>query len=203
MRFPQLLRLGLALAIVLTLGAIAGCSPSKPAETAKPKTPTVVLTAKQAYALAISTLASTMPDGKLLVAQTAAPVTATQTPVWEFLIGSPKTDNIYAVMVPNGQAQSQPYGTANLKAAEWASIPTSETWKIDSDVAVAKALAVHPNGKSAGYFMGFVTYVPKDKVTPESKTMEWIISFDPKAQGTAPTSTVHVNMATGIAAFAK
>jgi hypothetical protein len=208
-RSAQLLRLGLALAIVLALGAIAGCSPSKPAESTTaqtpvgPAAPTVVLTAKQAYAVAISSLTSSMPDGKLLVAQVAAPVTATSTPVWEFLIGSPKTDKIVAVMVPNGQAQAQPYGTANLKAAEWASIPTTATWKIDSDAAIAKALALHPGGKSAGYFIGFVTYVPKAKATPESKTMEWIVSFDPKAQGKAPTSTVDVNLTTGVAAFAK
>jgi hypothetical protein len=208
-RFPQLLRLGLALAIVLAIGALAGCGPSKPAESTTTKTPvapaapTVVLTAKQAYAIAISSLTSSMPDGKLLVAQVATPVTATSTPVWEFLIGSPKTDKIVAIMVPNGQVQAQPYGTANLKAAEWASIPTTATWKIDSDTAVAKALVVHPGGKSAGYFLGFVTYVPKAKVTADSKTMEWIISFDPKAQGKAPTSTVHVNLNTGVAAFAK
>jgi hypothetical protein len=207
-RSAQLLRVGLALAIVLALGTLAGCSPSKPAATT-PTTPTatpaptVVLTAKQAYAVAISSLSSSMPDGKLLVAQTAAPITPTSTPVWEFLIGSPKTDKIYAVMVPNGQAQSQPYGNANLKAAEWASIPTTEAWKIDSDAAVTKALAVHPNGKSAGYFMGFVTYVPKAKATSDSQTMQWIVSFDPKAQGKAPTSTVNVSLTTGVAAYAK
>jgi hypothetical protein len=207
-RSAQLLRLGLALAIVLAIGAIAGCSPSKPAEsttttTKTPTPPTVVLTAKQAFAVAISSLTSSMPDGKLLVAQVASPVTATSSPVWEFLIGSPKTGKIVAVMVPNGQVQAQPYGDANLKAAEWASVPTTATWKIDSDIAIAKALAVHPDGKSAGYFMGFVTYVPKAKATPESKTMEWIVSFDPKAQGKAPTSTVEVNLSTGVAAFAK
>ena len=148
-------------------------------------------------------LATTAPDAKLLVAQTAAPLTATSTPSWEFLIGSPKTDVIYAVMVSGGKSQSQVYGSAGLKAAEWAAVPTTDAWKIDSNVAHEKAVALNPDGKSAAYIVGFVTYIPKSAPKSSAKPMVWSVSFDPTSKGKAPTTTVDVDMSTGVASWAK
>jgi len=196
-RTARHIRLGLVLALVLALGALAGCSSSKTAPTA------TTSSAQKAFAVAISSLSTTAPDGKLLVAQTAEAVTPTSTPSWEFLIGSPKTSLIYAVLVKDGKAQSSEYGDAGLSAAEWTAVPAPSAWKVDSAEAHDKAVAVYPNGKTAEYFMGFVTYVPKSATSPSAKPMTWIVSFNPTSRGTAATSTVNVDMGTGAASLAK
>lgn len=197
-RTAQHIRIGLALALVLSLGAFAGCTGAKTAGT-----PASSSSAKSAFALAISSLSTTAPDGKLLVGQTSEALTATSTPSWEFLIGSPKTNVIYAVQVKDGKVQSSQYGSAGLKADEWALVPAPSAWKIDSPEAHTKALTVYPNGKNAGYFMGFVTYVPKSATTASAKPMTWIVSFDPASQGQIATNTVNVDMGTGATALAK
>ena len=201
----QYVRLGLALALVLAVGALAGCSSSgKSSSTAgSGSSPADTITAKKTFAIAVSTLSTTAPDGKLLVAQVGGAVTPTSTPTWEFLIGSPKTDVIYAVSVSGGKGEFQEYGKAGLSAAEWAAVPTLDAWKIDSNTAHDKAVVVHPEGKSAAYIMGFITYVPKSAKGSTAKPMTWDVTFDPAAQGSAPTSTVEVDMTTGTAAFAK
>ena len=186
--------LGLALILALAAALLAGCSATPKAGAS---------TAKAAFAVAESTLSTTAPDGKLLVAESTEPITATSTPTWQFLIGSPKTDVIYAVVVQNGQGQFQEYGKAHLSAAEWAAVPAADAWKIDSDVAHEKAVALHTNGKSAAYTLAFVTYVPKASKASRVKAMTWMVTFDPAAQSSAPTSTVTVDMKTGAAAFAK
>lgn len=195
------IRVGLALALLLVIGLIAGCTGSSSSGSSSSSQP-AVYTAQHAYNVAMSTLSTTAPDGKLLVVQSAAPITPTSTPTWDFLIGSPKTDTIYAVEVAYGQGKFQEYGKAGLTAQEWASVPATSTWKIDSDVAHEKAVAVHAAGKSADYIMGFVTYVPPKATTATAKPMTWLVSFDPQVQGSAPTSTVGVDLTTGAAAYA-
>ena len=198
------LRLGLALVLVLAIGALAGCGGSSgTATTGSGSSPADTATAKKAFAVAVSTLSTAAPDGKLLVAQVGGAVTSTSTPTWEFLIGSPKTDVIYAVSVSAGKGQFQEYGKAGLSAAEWAAVPAPEAWTIDSNTAHQKAVGVHPQGKAAAYVMSFVTYVPKSAKGANAKPMTWDVVFDPAAQGSAPTSTVEVNMTTGTAAYAK
>lgn len=186
---------GLALVLLLALGAIAGCT--------KSSTPTTSSSAKSAFTLAMSALSTAAPDGKLLVTQAADTLTPTSTPSWEFLVGSPKTNVIYAVTVKDGKAQFQEYGTAGLSAAEWDAVPSADAWKVDSPEARAKALTIYPNGKSANYYMGFVTYVPKSAGDTTTKPMTWIVTFDPASQGSAPTTTVNVDVGTGAAAYAK
>jgi len=198
------LLVGLAFVLVIAIGVLAGCnsgsSSSAPSKTATPTQANA--TAQKALAIAMSTLSTAAPDGKLLVAQSAAPMTATSTPSWDFLIGSPKSDVIYAVEVAYGAGKFQEYGKAGLTADEWAAVPPASAWKVDSTEAHSKAIVVHPDGKSADYIMGFVTYVPKTAKSPTAKPMTWVVSFDPQSQGKAPTSTVTVDMATGQAAFA-
>ena len=192
----------LALAGVLAIGILAGCNNSSTSSTTTPPVPTGS-TAKAAYAVAVSTLSTAAPDGKLLVAQTTKPLTATSTPVWEFLIGSPKTDVIWAVVVMNGKGQFQEYSKAGLNASEWAKVPPASDWKIDSDVAIANARKIYPNGKDAAYVPGFVTFVPPQATDASKITqMKWLINFDPASKGSAATSTVEVDMKTGDAALA-
>jgi nitrous oxide reductase accessory protein NosL len=198
-RSARIVRVALALTVALIVAALAGCGGSKGAQ---PPTP-ISITAKTALKAAMSAVATQAPDGKVLVVQTAQPVTATSTPTWEFLIGSPKTNVIYEVRVQDGQAQAQTYGTANLTPAEWAAVPANDQWKIDSDAALAKALAAYPNGRNAAYLPGLVTYVPKSAQDSNSRPMKWIIMFDPTTKGSAATSTVDVDVTTGEAALAK
>lgn len=205
-RTAQYARLGLALALVLAIGALAGCGSSgQSSSTAggSGASPADTVTAKKAFAVAVSTLSTAAPDGKLLVAQVGGAVTPTSTPTWEFLIGSPKTDIIYAVSVSAGKGQFQEYGKAGLSAAEWAAVPAPDAWKVDSNVAHEKAVGVHPVGKTAAYVMGFVTYVPKSAKGSNAKAMTWDVTFDPAVQGSSPTSTVEVDMTTGTAVYAK
>jgi hypothetical protein len=199
-RIARYYLLAIALASVLAIGAVTGCTTAKPAATT---TPADTSTAKGALTVAMSTLSTAAPDGKLLVAQSAAAITATSTPAWNFLIGSPKTDKIYAVAVMNGKGRFQEYGPAGLSAAEWTSVPATSAWKIDSDTAHTNAVAVHTGGKNASYILGFVTYIPKSAAGTKTQAMKWFVAFDPKSQGKAPTSTVDVDMVTGAASFAK
>lgn len=196
-------RIALAIALVLALGGLAGCGSNTTADKSSTTRPTSTTTAKSALKIAISSLSTTAPDGKLLVAQTAGPVTTSSTPVWEFLIGSPKTDVIYAVVVQQGKGQFEEYGKANLSADEWKLVPTTDAWKFDSDVAHEKAVGVYPSGKNAAYVAGFVTYIPKDAETPDAKAMTWTFNFDPATKGKATTSTVNVSMTSGEASLAK
>jgi hypothetical protein len=191
----------LALGSLLFVGILAGCGTS--GSTTTGTSPADTQTAKKALAVAMSTLATTAPDGKLLVGQSGGAITATSTPTWSFLIGSPKSDKIYAVMVVNGKGQWQEYGSAGLSKTEWAAVPSTDAWKIDSNVAHANAIALHTDAKNASYILGFVTYVPKSAGATKTQAMKWFVSFDPASQGKASTSTVDVDMSTGAASFAK
>jgi hypothetical protein len=143
------------------------------------------------------------PDAKLLVVQTAQAVTPTATPVWGYLFGSPKTDLTYVVYLSNGQSMgAKEYGKAGLNAAEWAKVPGTDAWKVDSDVALSKALAISgANGNPAAYIMGFVTYKPATD-TSTVQPFVWSVQFDPGASG-ATTKAIDVNATTGVAAVTK
>lgn len=204
-RVTRLVAISLALILALSL---AGCSGSKSSSTTggatTPPVPTSAPTAKQTYPTAKSSLSTMAPDAKMLLVTTANVITPTSTPVWQYLFGSQKDGKTYAVTVQNGKAIPQAYGTAGLGAAEWAQIPGESEWKIDSDVAVQKALGVYTVGtKDTAYILGLVTYVPKSSGKSKVQPMVWSISFDPASKGSAPTSTVNVNAVTGEAAYAK
>ena len=190
--------LSLALGLMLATGLVAGCS-----GTSTPTAASDASGAKQAVAVAMTTLSTAAPDPRLLVGQTAGAITATSVPVWQFLIGNPKTDMIYAVQVENGKGQWQPYGPASLTATEWAAVPPLSAWKVDSGEAHDKAVALHTSAKSAAYMLGFVTFIPKKSGATSTPAMTWFVAFDPSARGNDPTSTVNVDMSTGAASFAK
>ena len=194
----------MALAPVLAAGALAGCSKASTTASSTSTKP-AAMTAKDAYAIALTAVTTSAPDGKLLVCQAADTLTATATPIWEYLIGSPKTNKVYAVLVQNGKAQSSEYGSAGLTAAEWSAVPGMDQWTIDSPQAHDNAVKVYPTGKDAAYFMGFVTYIPKSASANASKPMTWIVSFDPTslANSHATTSTIQVDMRTGAASIPK
>jgi hypothetical protein len=198
-------RAGIALALVLTVGLLAACnSNNKPenniAESHKYLDSTI---AKNAAHTALSMFTTRAPDAKLLMGQLSQPIPATGTPSWQFLVGSPKDNTVYAVEVSSGFAHYKPYATVNMKPAEWSKVPTITAWKVDFKEARQKALVIYPQGKKAAYYANFMTYVPEVSKEPSAKPMKWMITFDPKSKGTAPTTTVEVDMVTGAASFAK
>jgi len=180
----------LALALMLSV-ALVGCNQTteKKAESGN--------TAMDNMEVAKSSLSTTAPDAKLLLVQTANVVTATSTPVWQYLFGSPKDGTIVAVTVEKGKVTAtQPYGSAGMDDAEWKLIPDSSDWKIDSDAAFEAALKTDKKATDkTPWAMGFVTYIPKSAAS--STTIDpfvWSVALDP--QGTTP-STVDVDAKTG------
>jgi hypothetical protein len=157
-------------------------------------------TAKQGFAAAQSALSTTAPDAKLLLVQSAAEVTPTAAPVWAFLFGSPKDDKTYVVYIQDSKMISTAeYGTAGLSAEEWAEVPSSDAWTMDSDVAYEKALtASGAKSAPAGYNMGFLTYVPQTETTSTTKPFVWYVSFNAGTSG-ASTGNIEVDMKTGAA----
>jgi hypothetical protein len=185
------------LALAVTL--LAGCS-----KTAGTSTPTTKSgTALGGLAIAKSSMTTTAPDAKLLVVQTAEAATPTSTPVWGYLFGSPANDKIWVVYVANGVSMgAQEYGTAGLSKTEWAAVPGTDGWTVDSDTAYTKALAVSgAKGAPAAYMMGLLTFKP----TSDTSTVQpfvWSVQFDPGASG-ATTSSINVDAKTGLATLAK
>ena len=185
-------------ALLLALAFLAGCS-STPASA-----PVQAQTARAALPLAQSALTTTAPDAKLLLVQTAGAVAPTATPVWAYLFGSQKTNKTYVVYVDKGKATpASEYGAAGLSKAEWAKVPGTDEWKVDSDAAVQKALAASgAKGTPAAYDMGFVTYVPASAGTSTIVPFVWNVSFQPGTSG-ATTSTILVDVKTGATSVRK
>lgn len=187
-------------AVVLTGVLLVGCA--QKAST----TGTTVKTGKTAMgslAVAKSALSTMAPDAKLLVIQTGQAVTTTATPVWGYIFGSQKTGDAYIVYVSNGVSMgAQDLGSAGLKASEWAKIPGTSAWKVDSDAAYTKAVAASgAHGTPNAYIMGFETY----KAASDTSTIEpfvWLVQFDPGTSG-ATTNTVTVDTRTGAASISK
>jgi hypothetical protein len=127
--------------------------------------------------------------------------TTTSTPVWGYLFGSPTDNKTYLVYVKAGEVVSAAeYGTADFSASEWAAVPGTDAWKIDSDAAYEKALAVSgAKGTPAAFEMGILTYVPpswEDSAT--TKSFVWNVMFEPGASG-ATTGVVEVDAVSGAA----
>src|SRR5450759_3388179 len=172
------------LALAVTL--LAGCSKTAGTSTPTPKSGTAL----GGLAIAKSSMTTTAPDAKLLVVQTAEAATPTSTPVWGYLFGSPANDKIWVVYVANGVSMgAQEYGTAGLSKTEWAAVPGTDGWTVDSDTAYTKALAASgAKGAPAAYMMGLLTFKP----TSDTSTVQpfvWSVQFDPGASG-ATTSSI-------------
>jgi hypothetical protein len=182
---------GVALALALML-AVAGCG-SNAANSASTNA-----SARESLPVAVSALSTMAPDAKLLVVQTSGAATPTSTPTWSFLFGSPKTDKTFLVEVKAGKVVSaSEYGSAGLTAPDWAAVPSTDAWKIDSTDAYKKAVAAKgaKSGESA-YSMGFLTYLPSTETSSDTKPFVWYVSFDPSTSG-ASTSTVQVDAKSG------
>ena len=185
------------LALAVALGAtVVGCNSSKPPGTT-PAPVKAAPTAKAGLEAATSALSTTAPEAKLLVVQTANSVTPTSPPVWSYLFGSPKDDKTYMVYIKGGKLAEPPteYGTAGLKKDEWAVVPNTDAWKIDSDVAYKTAQEASGAKSEGAYTMGFITHVPTSDKTSTTEAFIWYISFD-QASG-ASTGTVQVDAKTG------
>jgi hypothetical protein len=176
------------------LAVLAGCSNTSTAATPKAGT------ARAGLPIAQSALSTMAPDAKLLLVQTTTSVTPTTTPVWGYLFGSAGSDKTYVVYVTGGKAMpAAEYGTAGLEATEWASVPGTEGWKIDSDAAYEKAVAASGmNAKPAAYVMGMITYVPAADATATTRTFTWYVSLD-AGDGSGTATTVEVDAKTGAA----
>jgi hypothetical protein len=199
-------RVGLILALVLSASMLAACNSNSSSDIAAIHKFIDTRSAKNAATVALSSLATASPGGKLLYGETVTAITATASPVWQFFIGSPKDNTVMGVLVNNGRASWQPSGKVAMKAAEWSKVPTMTAWKVDSGEARNKALAIYPEGKTARYISGFVTYIPEGSKETTLVAMQWRIVFDPAAKpkkSKAPTTTVLVDMVTGATSFAK
>lgn len=182
-----------AMVVAMSVAALlfaAGCS--KPAsQSTAPKGST----AKGGLSVAQSALSTMAPDGKLLVVQTAQAVTTTGTPIWAYLFGSPKSDKTFVVYVRDGKAMgASEYGKAGLTSKnEWAAVPSTSEWKVDSDEAYKKAAAAGVVKNPQEYGMGLVTYLPKSETTSTTKPFVWYVTL---RSGTA-TGTVKIDAKTG------
>lgn len=198
------IRIGLALMLVLAIAVLGGCAKKTAVTPTTPKKSVDTRTAKGAAMVALSSMPTSVRDPKLLLCQTIMPTEVTRTPIWQFLVGSPKDNLSYNVIVNGGLAQSREIGKIVMKPKEWANVPSLKDWKIDSDVARTNALNVYPNGQNAAYISSFLTYASEAATQTISPPMTWVIDFDPTSKGkkNAP-STVMVDMRTGAAALAK
>jgi hypothetical protein len=186
-----------AMAVFVAAALLAGCSSTSGSPVAAGPSALGSLAAARS---ALSTLA---PDAKLLIVQTAEAAEPTGTPIWAYLFGSPATDKTYVVYVSAGQSMgAQEYGTGGLSAAEWAKVPGTDAWKVDSDAAYTKALAASgAKGTPLAYMMGLLTYKPEAD-TSTVKPFVWSVQFDPGTSG-ATTKTIDVDANSGAAAVAK
>lgn len=154
-------------------------------------------TAGGGIATAQSALSTLAPDAKLLLVQTAMSTPATGTPVWAYLFGSPKDDKTYVVYVSEGAVMSAgEYGAAGLPAEEWAKVPTTTSFKVDSDAALTKAMEAAGIKEKPGFSMGMTTYIPSAEATAAGTAFTWYVSLEPGASG-GTTATVQVDVNTG------
>lgn len=179
-----------AAAALVVMGVLAGCSGSGGAVASGP-------TALGSLSAAESALATSAPDARLLMVQTAQSAATTGTPVWAFVFGSPATDMTYLVYTIEGKVMTAgENGQAGLSADQWADVPETAAWKIDSDTAYEKAFAASGgSGTPAGYFMGLITY----KSATDTSTVEpfqWNVWIDPGTTG-ATTSKILVDAKSG------
>ena len=188
---PRVKIVAIAAILLAMLLLVAGCGKQAASTTSN------AATAKSALPVAVSALSTTAPDAKLLVVQTAEPVTTTSTPVWSYLFGSPKSGKTYLVMVRDGKVmQTTEYGTAGLTAKDWAAIPSTDEWKVDSPAAYDTAKGAAKASDKAAFTIGFINYVPASAKDVSTKPGIWYVSFDPATSG-ATTGTVGVDVKTG------
>jgi hypothetical protein len=142
-----------------TAGAGASAAPSSAASPVAGSLGSGADTAMGYYRIAYKAAKAAAPDAVFFVVQVPTVATTTPSPSWDYLFGSKKTNRVYLVTVTKAKAaKPQDLGASSLAAAQWATIPSVTAWKIDSDVALAKASATYKQrtGKAvpAKYAMG-------------------------------------------------
>jgi hypothetical protein len=209
----HLARIGAAVAILVAISALAGCGNSSSggsksansgsATSTASVNSTDASTARKAAQRALSTLSTAAPDGVVLYIRTPTAVPATVTPAWEVLVGSPKTNNVYSVLILEGIARFHEAGQVSFSPAQWEQVPGLSAWKLDSDVARQKALSVYPKGLKQKYVTGMLAYIPVSGSDTTARPLRWSVTFDPSEVGSAATSTVYVDVDSGTATLAK
>lgn len=198
----------IGLVVVLALVLLSGCTQKASAPAVKAGSATAPTVPRGSTALANlgpaqSSLSTIAPDAKLLLVTLGEDTAPTGTPVWTFLFGSPSTDKSYVVHISLGQVMAaQEYGAAGLTKGEWSNVPGTESWKIDSDAAYAKALTLGGADRSSSkYMMGLETY----KSSADTGTVEpfvWRVLLYPSTSSET-TTHVDVNATTGAASVRK
>ncbi len=185
-----------ALGLVLATTALAGCSRQSGGATGP--------TALDNLPIARSALSKKAPDAKLLLVRLAMDTVPGQPEAWSYFFGSPSTDKGYLVRVTNGTSMGvQDTGPVGLSTSAWSTVPGTEAWKIDSDVAYKSALGVSGlKAAPAAYMMGLETY----KSVNDTSTVEpfvWRVLLYPVAGSGETTVHVDVNATTGAASVRK
>lgn len=158
----------------------------------------VKLTALENLEVAESAATSASPDAKLLLVQAPSVGTTGAYPLWVYTFGSPSDNQLYKVNVLNGEiTDSSPRGDSPLEDDEWASVPDTAPWEIDSDEAYEAALAVADlEGDATQYSMLLETYVPRSATDSKVTAFVWYVFFNPGDDG-EPEAIVAVDARTG------
>jgi hypothetical protein len=147
-------------------------------------------TAQGHYDSAEKAMKATVPDAVFVTVQTPGVVASTPNPEWLYLFGSKKTNKGYVVTIAKGKSDKPlALATEPLKADEWARVPSTSDWKIDSDMALEKASAAYKQrlgtDAPAKYAMGMAVFVSDTAANRASgvKPFVWTVIFDPEAGG--------------------
>lgn len=162
--------------VALSLALLTGCGDDAPPEPASEQRSTALANLEAAE----SAIETTAPDAKLLVVQTPSASAAGGNPLWVYTFGSPETGQMFTVSLANGTVMNTaPAGAAPLEAEEWASVPETAAWEIDSDEAYEAALEVADfESTPTGYSMVLETYVPRSApAEPAVSAFVWYVSF--------------------------
>lgn len=201
----------LAVALLLVPGCSRGttqvpkkASPAKAAEqTAPAKTQNQIETALAGLRVARSSATSEAPDARLLVASTSDRTAPGAVPTWNYFFGSPSKGKTYLIVVAHGTSMpAQEVNDTGYSTGELSKVPDATAWKIDSDIAYAKAFAASGfKAKPAAYTMGLETYQAQSD-TSTVRPFVWRVRLFP-ADGSASTTTIDVNATTGVVLTAK
>jgi len=188
MRVVPLVFAIVALAFLTACGGTDGQEPA-----------TDTTTALANLGVAESAVATLAPDAKLLVVQAPSASMSGGAPLWVFLFGSPETGEMFSVSTANGVVMDTARaGAAPLETDEWASVPETAAWDVDSDEAYETALDAAALGADpTGYVMVMETYVPASApAEPEVTAFVWYVTFT-MADADATPPIVAVDASTG------
>lgn len=192
------------MALALAVALLPGCGTKGDTVPKTGSVPKTGPTALDNLGTARSALSTMAPDARLLTVRLAGDTLSVgQIPVWVYFFGSPSTDKGYIVGATDGLSMgAREVRTVGLSSSDWAAVPGTGSWKIDSDVAYTKALEVSGlSDRPKGYMMGVKTY----RFSTDTSTVEpfvWRVLLYPGVSGET-TIHVDVNATTGEASVRK